>query len=221
MKMDYELLKEAFTLAKLSHNFQKDKSGEDYIFHPIMVALQCDSTKAKVVALLHDVVEDTDTTIEEIYDKFGQEIGDAVKLLTHPKGMDYLEYVEEVKKNDLAREVKIADLTHNSDLSRLREIGEKDRRRAEKYQKVLEILNSANQENKKRYFSDISHSQVYRCNEDWSQPEKFNPYTKQWVDGYRRIMQMYVGMCDYEDIDEKFAQKIIQDRIEAIERGEE
>lgn len=73
----------------------------------------------------------------------------------------------------------------------------------------------------KKYFSDISHTQVYRCNEDWSQPEKFNPYTKEWVEEVERVMQISIGMYDCEDIDEKFAQKIIQDRISAIERGEE
>lgn len=141
-KTKYELLKDALTLSRRSHKDQTDKSGEDYIFHPIMVALQCNSTEAKVVALLHDVVEDTDVSLDEIYTQFGEEIGDAIKLLTHPEGMDYFEYVKQIKHNALAKEVKIADLTHNSDLSRLKEVGEKDKKRIEKYKKALDILTS-------------------------------------------------------------------------------
>ena len=83
---DYEMIKTALSIAREAHKGQKDKAGEDYIFHPVTVALLCDGAKAKAVALLHDTIEDTDVTYEEIKEALGEEIADAVKLLTQDPG---------------------------------------------------------------------------------------------------------------------------------------
>ena len=85
-------------------------------------------------------MEDTDITIESIYEEFGEEIGDAVKVITKPGKLDYTKYIEQIKSNELARAVKIADLKHNMDLSRLKVVGEEDIRRVEKYRKALGVL---------------------------------------------------------------------------------
>ena len=75
-----------------------------------------------------------------IYEEFGEEIGDAVKAITKPKNLDYTKYIEGIKANELARAVKIADLKHNMDLTRLKEVREKDVKRVEKYRKALGVL---------------------------------------------------------------------------------
>ena len=119
---DYSEIKKALDLAREKHSRQYDISGDDYIFHPIMVALQCDSTDAKIVALLHDVIEDTDTTKEELLQKgFSPEVVDAVTLLSHDKSISYEDYVRRIKEsgNRIAVEVKLADLTMNMDTGRL------------------------------------------------------------------------------------------------------
>ena len=135
------LTKKAMILAFEKHKNQVDKSGIPYIYHPIHVAEQMTDEVSTVVALLHDTLEDTNTTKEELLNLgFSSDIVEAIQLLTKPEDMDYLEYVKLVSDNDIARNVKIADLKHNSDLSRLDDIKEKDKIRVEKYKKALDIL---------------------------------------------------------------------------------
>lgn len=86
---------------------------EDYLCHVLRVALRCESPLAKVCALLHDVVEDTNTDYGEIMTWFGVEVADVVWLLTHDRMQDYMEYIQDIKQNRIAREVKIADLEDN------------------------------------------------------------------------------------------------------------
>ena len=100
-------------IAKLAHRGQVDKAGNDYFSHPEAVAAMLDTPQEKVVGYLHDTVEDTEVTIEEIREIFGDEIADAVALMTHADGVPYMDYVKEIGKNPLARKVKLADLTHN------------------------------------------------------------------------------------------------------------
>lgn len=133
------LLESARLLSQKAHSNQVDKAGVDYFTgHIQTVVSTVNSSKEKLVAYLHDAVEDTDITIERIYEEFGEEIGDAVKVITKPGKLDYTKYIEQIKSNELARAVKIADLKHNMDLSRLKVVGEKDIRRVEKYRKALE-----------------------------------------------------------------------------------
>ena len=117
-----------------------DKAGVAYIEHPRAVAAKLDGEKEKIVALLHDTVEDTDATIEEIKVIFGDEIAEAITCLTHDKNVPYMEYIKGLKHNELARKVKLADLSHNMDLSRLPNVTERDLKRVEKYKKAVEIL---------------------------------------------------------------------------------
>lgn len=128
-------------LAYEKHHGQVDKSGLPYIHHPLHLAEQMNTEEACIVALLHDVIEDTNTTFEDLEAfSFGEEIIDALKLLTRNKDEDYFAYVERISKNPIAKQVKIADLMHNSDPTRLSQIYETDRKRLEKYNKALQIL---------------------------------------------------------------------------------
>ncbi|MBQ1190594.1 MAG: bifunctional (p)ppGpp synthetase/guanosine-3',5'-bis(diphosphate) 3'-pyrophosphohydrolase [Lachnospiraceae bacterium] len=108
----------AMKLAYRAHLGQVDHNNVPYIFHPYHVAEQMTDEISCTVALLHDVVEDTEVTLEDLGREFPPEVVEAVALLTHDKTVDYSEYVKEVKKNPIAKRVKLADLAHNSDESR-------------------------------------------------------------------------------------------------------
>ncbi len=116
-----DLTERAMRLAYRAHDGQVDKAGVPYIFHPIHLAEQMTTEACVCVALLHDVVEDSDVTIEDIAAFFPAEVTEAVRLLTHDENVPYLDYIRALRANPLARTVKLADLAHNSDESRLRD----------------------------------------------------------------------------------------------------
>ena len=135
------LLELALQAAVRAHAGQKDKSGEPYIFHPIRVMQRCSTPKGKIVALLHDTVEDTDVTFEEL-EAAGFDAGtiDTLRLVTHEKGVPYDDYIDALGHDPVAVEVKIADLEDNSDIRRLKEIGVKDVERLKKYLRTHQRL---------------------------------------------------------------------------------
>ena len=131
----------AYAIAYVAHKGQVDKVGKDYINHPLTVASYCKTEDERVVALLHDVVEDTNITLEDLSKFFDSNIIDALKLLTHDDDTPYMEYVARIKENEIAKAVKIADLTHNMDLSRFENPTKWDYDRVEyKYKPAMEIL---------------------------------------------------------------------------------
>ena len=133
----------AMRLAYRAHHGQLDYNGIPYIFHPIHLAEQMDDEISCIVALLHDVVEDTDVTLEELKAVFPAAVTDAVALLTHKAGTDYFDYVRAIKDNPVARKVKLADLAHNSDQSRCVGSDLTDERKEKwriKYEKATKIL---------------------------------------------------------------------------------
>lgn len=139
--MDHIQSELAQSIAAAAHKGQVDKAGKPYIMHPAHVAASVQGDAAKAVAWLHDVVEDTPLTFAELQERgVAPEVIEALRLLTHDESVPYLEYVRSLKSNALARAVKLADLRHNSDLSRLPRITEKDQRRAEKYAKAIAVL---------------------------------------------------------------------------------
>lgn len=113
-----ELTGKAMKIAYAAHHGQVDKAGIPYIFHPIHLAEQMEDEISCCVALLHDVVEDTDITLEALAPDFPREVIAALKLLTHKADTDYIDYVRAIKADPVAVQVKLADLAHNSDLSR-------------------------------------------------------------------------------------------------------
>lgn len=136
-----KLTKEAMKIAYNAHHGQTDKNGMPYIFHPIHLAEQMNNEETICTALLHDVIEDTDVTFEELELRgFSKETLDALKLLTHDDAEPYMDYIEKIKGNQIAKCVKIADLKHNSDLSRLDTGDEKAKKRCEKYKTAIKLL---------------------------------------------------------------------------------
>lgn len=133
--------KEAMKLCFDAHKDQNDKNGLPYVFHPFHLAEQMTDEVTTVVALLHDVVEDTDYTLDDIAAKgFGKEVLDALVLLTHEPGVPYMDYVAKIKENPIAKAVKLADLEHNSDLSRLDVVDDNALARRAQYQEALAFL---------------------------------------------------------------------------------
>ncbi len=133
--------KKAMKLCFEAHKDQVDKSGMPYVFHPFHLAEQMPDEETTIVALLHDVVEDTEYSLDDLKDMgFSKEVLEAIALMTHDEAVPYMEYVEQIKKNRIAAIVKRADLMHNSDLSRLDTIDEKAIKRVEKYKQAIAIL---------------------------------------------------------------------------------
>lgn len=135
------MTKKAMQLAFDAHKEQKDRSGLPYIYHPIHLAEQMDTEQSVCAALLHDVVEDSDMTLEDLRNAgFTEEIVAAVELLTHRPGVPYLEYIERLRQSPLATKVKLADLRHNADLSRMDIIDSAAREQEELHRQAIELL---------------------------------------------------------------------------------
>ena len=138
-----EKVKKALEIAFDAHKDQVDKAGLPYIYHPFYLATQMETEDSIIVALLHDVVEDSHYTFEEIESYgFSPSIITALRLLTHEDSEDYITYIHRVKENELARIVKLADLKHNSDESRLSHMDDKVRERLNRYAESIKILES-------------------------------------------------------------------------------
>ena len=135
-----KLTRLASKIAYKAHEGQTDKAGVPYICHPIHIAEQMDSEESCVVALLHDVIEDSDITLEILSKYFNDDIITALRVLTKKENDDYVMYIKRVKTNKLATKVKIKDLEHNRDLTRLDEVTDKDRKRSLKYWQAIRYL---------------------------------------------------------------------------------
>lgn len=135
------LTKNALKFSFEAHKDQVDKSGLPYIYHPYEVAQGVEGEYEVCAALLHDVAEDTDISVDDLSAMgFPAEVTDALRLLCHDKSVPYLDYVRAIKENEIARKVKISDLHHNSELSRLDSVDEKVLKRTGKYKEALRIL---------------------------------------------------------------------------------
>ncbi len=138
------LTKKAMKIAYDAHRGQEDAGGVPYVLHPVHLAEQMPDEVSACVALLHDIVEDTDITLEQLAQDFPPEVVQAVSLLTHDPKEGYFDYVRKIRQNHTATLVKLADLEHNSDESRLAGADAVEERQKEvwrrKYQKAREIL---------------------------------------------------------------------------------
>lgn len=138
-----EMTRKAMQIAYQAHDGQFDQSGVPYIFHPYQVAEQMEDEITTCIALLHDVLEDTDVTKEQLSREFTEEIVEAVELLTHESHVPYMDYIQKIRKHSLAKIVKKADIYHNMDFSRVADTEvpeEKIRYWKEKYSKALKML---------------------------------------------------------------------------------
>ena len=131
------MLEKAKEIAEKAHAGQRDKGGNPYILHPIRVMERCETELEKITAVLHDVLEDSEYTLEDLRKEgFADEILEALICLTHLEGEGYMEYIARICGNPLAARVKYADLQDNMDLSHIPNPTEKDHARLEKYKKA-------------------------------------------------------------------------------------
>ena len=137
--MNFDKLREkAMQIAIKVHNGQVDKGGNDYINHPIRVSENCSLDEEKIVALLHDTIEDGDITADYlIMQGFPHDIVDAVLSVSRNKDEGYFDFILRCKANPIGRRVKISDLKDNMDITRLNELTEKDINRLKKYPRLI------------------------------------------------------------------------------------
>ena len=135
-------LERAIQIAVQAHAGTTDRGGKAYILHPISVMMRCETDEEKIVAILHDVVEDTDWTFDALREEgFSETIIEALKTVTkHSEDEDYDEFIRRSLKNETGRKVKIADLRENLDVTRIGELTEKDIERFNKYKRALKTL---------------------------------------------------------------------------------
>lgn len=135
-------LNKAISIASTMHNGQLDKGGNPYILHPLRVMMNLKSNEEQIVAVLHDILEDTTMTEEKLSEEFTDQIIDAVIALTRQENESYMDFIRRCKQNELARKVKIADIEDYMDLSRIEQTTKKDYERIKKYEKALKELMS-------------------------------------------------------------------------------
>lgn len=144
MKENLEnLYEKAVMIAQEAHKGQMDKGGNPYIEHPLHVASQVETLELKMIAVLHDTLEDSSLTAADLVEAgLPEEVVEAIVVLTHEDGNEeaYLDYIRRVAGNKLAARVKKEDLKHNMDMSRIQSPTEKDRKRCAKYKKALRLL---------------------------------------------------------------------------------
>ena len=134
-------LEQAIIIAANAHAKQTDKSGAPYILHPLRLMLQAKTEEEQITALLHDVVEDSPVTLDELKTAgFSITVLEAVRTLTRLEDMSYDQYLKGIAGNDLARRVKLLDLADNMNLERIKNPTEEDFSRLEKYKKALTFL---------------------------------------------------------------------------------
>lgn len=135
------LVRKAMCIAARAHAGQFDKAGYPYIHHPLHVAEDMPDEVSACAALLHDVMEDTPVTANDLRDEgIPEDVLDALMLLTHDDSIPYMDYVAALKGNPIARAVKLTDLRHNSDLSRLDTVDSNALHRLEKYKVAVALL---------------------------------------------------------------------------------
>ena len=141
MSTNNELLEKALRIAVEAHAGQVDKSGKPYIFHPLRVCCRCFTDEEKMVALLHDTIEDTEITTEDLLSEgFPPYIVEAILSISRNEDETYEEFVKRTGLNPLGRAVKLHDLEDNMDISRLEQVTEKDLDRLNKYIKAYRYL---------------------------------------------------------------------------------
>ena len=136
-------LQRAIEIAVHAHCNQTTKDGQPYVLHPLTLMMRVDSEIEKIAAVLHDVVEDTPVTQDELKSEgFSDEVLAVVELLTHPEGMSYDDYIDRLAVNPIARKVKLADLGHNMDITRIPDPTPKDFERLQKYHRIWKKLSA-------------------------------------------------------------------------------
>ena len=134
-------LEKAIALAVKAHSGQVDKAGQVYILHPLRVMFAVEGEITRIVAVLHDVVEDSDTSFDDLREMgYSEDIVSALECLTRRDDETYMAFVQRASVNSIARQVKLADIEDNMDIRRLTKLTDKDQERLNRYRKAWEFL---------------------------------------------------------------------------------
>ena len=134
-------LQRAIEISVTAHKGQVRKDGSPYVLHPLRLMMSVNSADEKIVAVLHDVVEDTDITMQQLEDEgFSKQVLAALRLVTHDDGTSYEDYITNIKGNPIARAVKLADLRDNTNVFEIPKLSAKDLQRLEKYHRAYKTL---------------------------------------------------------------------------------
>lgn len=134
-------LDKAILIAVQAHQGQKDRYGANYILHPLRVMFKVDSEEEKIIAILHDVIEKTDWTLNKLYEQgFSDKIVEAVNLLTRRENQDYMDYIEKLKGNQITRKVKLADIEDNMNPQRINQLSDKNFEKLARLHKAWIVL---------------------------------------------------------------------------------
>ena len=199
-------LERAIEIAVAAHKGQLDKAGKEYIEHPMRVMAAGSSTDEKIVGVLHDVVEDSAWTFEQLAaEGFAPQIIEALRCLTKLEGESYDKFIARVKCNALATAVKLNDLTDNMDIRRLPYLSDKDVKRLKKYLKAYKQL------------SGIPAYSVYACRQEY--PNAYAPWSREDDDALTR---MWCEGAEIEELACRFQRKPggIVSRIKKLELEE-
>ena len=185
-------LQRAIEIATQAHKGQVDKSGKEYIGHPLRVMEMGRTEEEKIVGVLHYVVEDTDWTFERLEaEGFSKEVIDALRCVTKVcENENYDDFIERVKTNPLAVAVKINDLSDNMDIRRLPYLSDKDVKRLKKYLKAY-----------KKLIGEPVYS-VYACRQE--HPNAFDPWTEE---ADAELREMWSDGISLAEIAEHFGRK--------------
>lgn len=196
-------LERAIQIATEAHKGQVDKTGADYINHPLRVMEAGKTIPEKIVGVLHDVVEDTDWTFDKLSQEgFSQEIIDALRCVTkHSENEPYDKFIARVKTNSLAVAVKLNDLTDNMDIRRLPYLSEKDIKRLKKYLKAYKQL------------TNTPTYSVYACQQEY--PNAYKPWTNETD---TELTQLHNNGASIQQLAEHFQRKpsAIQTRLKKL-----
>ena len=199
-------LERAIEIAVAAHKGQLDKAGKEYIEHPMRVMAAGSSTDEKIVGVLHDVVEDSAWTFEQLAaEGFAPQIIEALRCLTKLEGESYDKFIARVKCNALATAVKLNDLTDNMDIRRLPYLSDKDVKRLKRYLKAYKQL------------SGIPAYSVYACRQEY--PNAYAPWSQEDDDALTR---MWCEGAEIEELAGRFQRKPggIVSRIKKLELEE-
>ena len=137
-------LERAIEIAVAAHKGQQRKDGSPYVLHPLRLMMSVKSNDEKIVAVLHDAVEDTPVTFEQLQEEgFSDDVLKALRLVTHESEVSYVDYIAEIAKNRLARAVKLADLRDNGNIYEIPVLKSKDLERLGKYHDAFKTLTDA------------------------------------------------------------------------------
>lgn len=158
------MLEKAITIATIAHQGQKDKAGQPYILHPLRVMFSTKCEVERICGVLHDVIEDTEVTMDDLRNEgFSEEVLSVLDAVTKRDGESYEDFICRILPNPVACRVKLADLSDNMDLSRIENPAEKDYQRIEKYRKAVERIFDALEEQGDYEYTDNKEIEISGC----------------------------------------------------------